>query len=284
MPERTRDGADLHLHTSFSDSTFTPEEVVQRAVAAELSTIAVTDHDSVAGVLPAREAARATALTVEAAVEISSLHGDRKAHVLGLFIDTEHPRLLGELNTLQKKRSERALAILRNLREQGVGIEGEEILARFGGATIGRPHIAEMLCNKGYAPTIDAAYVRFIGDKAPAYVPNLRVPAERAIALIHAAGGVAVLAHPGRDFSDECIAELAEQGLDALEAWYPGYNQATTSHILRQCQTHNLAVSGGSDCHGLRSCEEGLIGTVRISPDLVQRLKERRPKHAVRQT
>ena len=284
MCERARDGADLHLHTSFSDSTFDPEELVRRAVAAGLSTIAVTDHDTVAGVQPAREAARGTELTVAPGVEISSLHGERKAHVVGLFIDAGHPQLLGELATLRKKRSERALEIRRKLRDSGVSIESDELLERFGDASIGRPHIAQLLRDRGYASTFDAAYSRFIGDDSPAYVPNLRVAAQRSIALIHAAGGVAVLAHPGRDFGEERIAELARQGLDALEAWYPGYNQATTSHILRQCGTYNLAASGGSDCHGLRSGKEGLVGTVRIPLELARKLNERRPANALRKT
>ena len=284
MPEPSCDGADLHLHTSFSDSTFTPEEVVRRAAAAGLSVIAVTDHDTVAGVHPACEAARSAKLTVAAGVEISSLHGNRKAHVIGLFIDVANPELLGELEMLRSRRLQRALAILRNLRDEGMSVEETEFSERFGDSTIGRPHIAQVLCDKGYASTLDEAYRRFIGDNASAYVPNLRVPAQRAIALIHAAGGVSVLAHPGRDFGDANLAELAEQGLDALEAWYPGYDRATTSHILRRCRTLDLAVSGGSDCHGLRSGEDGLIGTVHISLELVQKLKERRPEHALRQT
>jgi len=284
MSEQARDGADLHLHTSFSDSTFDPEELVRRAAEAELAAIAVTDHDTVSGVRATIEAARGTGLDVVAGVEISSTLNAGKVHVVGLFIDIEDAGLLGELALLQKQRSERALVMLRNLREAGVRIEDSEILERYGKATIGRPHIAQLLYEKGYAPTVDEAYVRFIGDDSPAYVPNRRIEAGRAIALIHGAGGIAVLAHPGRDFGDERIAELARLGLDALEAWYPGYDQMTTSSILWQCHKHGLDVSGGSDCHGLHSGKGGSVGTIRIPLELKRKLEERRRANALRQT
>ena len=267
-------GADLHLHTCFSDGTFTPEELVRAARAAGLGAIAVTDHDCVDGVGPTREAARGSSLEVISGAEFSTEGGTNEIHIVGLFLELGGSRLEEELRRYQERRRQRVYTICDRLREEGVQIDADDVFRLASGNSPGRVHVAQALLAAGVVGTRDEAFVRFLGNGAPACVPKDRPSAAAAIEMIQQAGGAAVLAHPGLSKHDELIPALVAAGLDGIEAYSPSHSPEKTAHYLALAERHGLAVSAGSDCHGHYS--EGLrIGCVRLADEELGALRRR---------
>ncbi|MGD8328152.1 MAG: PHP domain-containing protein [Acidobacteriota bacterium] len=243
--------AELHAHTTFSDGTLRPEQLVDEAVRAGLAALAITDHDIVEGVAPARAAAAAHDLEIVPGVEFSSNFEEREMHILGLFIDDENAQLVASTHRSRAFRRERAGDIVERLNDLGVAVDLCDVEAASSRGAIGRPHIAQAIVEHGATRTVDEAFHRFIGVGRPAFVPKPTLHAAEVIAVVHSAGGVAILAHPAssRVHPDQ-IRALAELGLDGFEIQHPKHSSSTRKKLSRLIDDTGLLPSGGSDFHG----------------------------------
>ncbi len=238
--------ADLHLHTTASDGNYLPEEVVDLAHRCGLAAIAITDHDTLAGVAAARSAAPAS-LEVIAGVEITAEHLGREQHLLGYFVD-DSAALDAALADVRESRVTRYNAMIERLRALGVSVEDEPFAIV--PDALGRRHLAEMLVRQGKAGSVREAFQRWLADGRPADVPKRRVPIGEAIRLVRAAGGVASWAHPSYDGAKQHLAELAALGLGAVEVEYPDFRRSQADQVRAWAKQLGLAITGGSDCHG----------------------------------
>lgn len=241
---------DLHVHTTASDGVLTPSDVVRAAIAAGLTAIAITDHDTVAGVSEALRTAAGTTLTVIPGVELSvDEENGVGAHVLGLLVDHTDPRLASTLEGLRVERDARARRMVALLAEAGHVIDFDTVRAIAGHGSIGRVHIARALVDAGSAASIPEAFDLFIGRDAPFYVRKRTLDPAPAIDAIHGAGGVAVLAHPGVN-GEEALPALLAAGLDGIEAFHSEHTAVQSSRFAALAAGHGLLVTGGSDFHG----------------------------------
>ena len=253
---------DLHAHSTASDGSKSPSAVVAAAKAARLSAIALTDHDTMDGVAEAVAAAEIHGIRVVPGVELSATDDQREVHLLGLHI--QRPSAIEEsLREFRDRRHARAIEIVAKLNALGVAITFEDVLARAGDAAIGRPHLARVLIDGGWARDSRDAFDRYLGAGRPAYVPKHRLSVADAIALVHAGGGLAVLAHPGPDGRRETIERFVAHGLDGLEVRHPGHTSEDTNRLGALAEFFGLVPSGGSDWHG---SVEGprLLGVMRV--------------------
>jgi 3',5'-nucleoside bisphosphate phosphatase len=246
---------DLHSHSVYSDGTATPAELVQMAVAAGLSGFALTDHDTVEGVPEVLRLGLVQGLRVLSGVELSAQHGERLVHILGYAFNPEHPSLLTWLEQVQRERKERNQRILEKLASLGMPLSWEETERVSGCGQMGRPHIARLLLEKGHVSTFQQAFYLYLGANKAAWCGRFAYPAEEAIAILHEAGGVAVLAHPGCVDSSpqvqaQVIHELAQEHLDGLEVYYPGHTPTMMTRLKELARKHGLLLTGGSDYHG----------------------------------
>jgi len=240
---------DLHTHSHYSDGSLPPVEVVRRAAHAGVGTLSLTDHDTVEGIEEASVAARREGLQFVPGVELSAYLDEREIHVLGYFIDPGHTCLRQHLVEFRAARRDRIEQMIERLGSQGIALCTDEILPPAGGY-VGRPHLARALLDGGHATSVRDVYDRFLGPSCPAYVEKFRLTARDAFALIHDAGGIAVLAHPGRRFSSAVLLELAELGLDGVEVYHGQQGKAATRWLRRFARTHGMLITGGSDFHG----------------------------------
>ncbi len=257
---------DLHIHSTISDGTLTPQQIVQVAQEKGLTAIAIADHDVVAGVEPAMQAARGSRLRVIPAVEISTEHHGAEIHLLGYFIDIESPGLLEKLHNIREARRRRARQIVQKLNKLGVGITVEDVAAQAGQGSTGRPHIAAALVKAGYVSSSQEAFARYLTPGRPAYVPRYRLSPSEAVQTITQAGGLAVLAHPSIDNAEKYIDELQEEGLGGLEAYHTHHTDAQTRRFLELADELRLLVTGGTDSHGPRGPSPVEMGSVPV-PD-----------------
>jgi predicted metal-dependent phosphoesterase TrpH len=254
---------DLHAHTTASDGEHSPEILVEKAAGIELKALAVTDHDTTAGIAAAVEAGARLGVDVIPGIELSAEPPNTPAgargqcHILGLFIDPNSESLLRRLEDIICNRNRRNGLIVERMRnELGWDVAMEEVEQAAGGDVVARPHFARVMLDKGYVGSIKEAFDVYLGKGGKAYVDRDRVTAEEAIQLIHRAGGVAVLAHPnnlsmGIEETEAFIASLAALGLDGIEARYNLHTSQDTQRYLALAQRLNLVTSGGSDFHGL---------------------------------
>jgi hypothetical protein len=265
--------ADLHLHTIFSDGTYTPEELISRSQKAGLSAIAVVDHDSVSGIEPALAAAESSDLEVLPGIELSTEHNDREVHILGYLIDYKNKTFLDKLEYLRNNRIERVYKIIGKLKNLGIDLDPKSVFNLSGSGTVGRLHIARALVQDGLAGSISEVFQKYIGDNGPAYVLGFRFSSGEAIKFIKDAGGVPVLAHPYSLNNDELIFEFIKLGLMGLEVYYPEHSQGEVNFYLDLAKKNNLLVTGGSDCHG-KAKPQVRIGSIKLPYSLVKKLKE----------
>jgi predicted metal-dependent phosphoesterase TrpH len=271
--------ADLHSHTFASDGLQPPSENVRIAMEAGLGAIAITDHDTVAGIDEALAAGKDCGILVVPGVEISTVSQGEDIHVLGYWMDHHNERFLQRLAELREVRDQRNEMMLARLNELGAAITMEDVRASLKASkkvdeTLGRPHIADALLRKGYVTTIAEAFDRYLGKNGAAYVNPPRIEPFTAIQWIKEAGGVPVLAHPGLYGQDELIEQLVESGLAGLEVYHADHSPAQEEHYLAIANRLQLIVTAGSDFHGERN---GLvfhapIGSRKIEVSVVQQL------------
>jgi predicted metal-dependent phosphoesterase TrpH len=267
--------ADLHLHSQFSDGTFSPEEVVARGRRAGLAALALTDHDTVEGCARMAAACQSAGIEFIAGAELTAEHRAAELHLLGYFVDVTNRKWLAELARFQAVRQNRIREIVARLNELQVPLRAEAVFALANCAAPGRPHVARTLVQAGHCQTLDEAFEQYLKKGRPAWVPKARMSAPEAIELIHQAGGLAVMAHPGLNHADDLIPELADAGLDGLECFHTKHSSRLARHYQELAGRLNLLVTGGSDCHG-RSKGRPLIGTVKLPYEHVEKLKAAR--------
>jgi len=265
--------ADLHSHSTASDGTSTPAEVMRRARAAGLDVIALTDHDTVAGHDEAR-AALPPGLTLVPGMELSCRQDGHSVHLLGYLFDPADPELAAETARIRESRVRRAEAMVERLAELGVPVTWEQVRAIAGDGVVGRPHLARAMVEAGVIESPNQAFgPDWIGEGGRAYVSRYALDPARAIALVRSAGGVSVLAHPrarGWEVPDEVIAALAAAGLAGIEVWHPDQDQAQRTALQDLAARLNLVASGGSDDHGELTGYR--LGSDTIAPDAYERL------------
>lgn len=262
---------DLHVHSSASDGTLPPEGVVAAAVAARLDVIALSDHDTLAGVPLAIEAARGRSLAVIPALEVSTTWEDADLHILGYFVDPSDRPLREHVQRAVGRREARLREMVARLREQGVDVDFERVAEAAGEGAPGRPHLARALVEAGVVTSVSEAFDRYIGNDHPAYIPTLLLDPGEAIRLIHGAGGIAVWAHPPVYRLDALLPGLIQWGLDGLEVYRPLMGRERMLQIEGAARRAGLLVTGGSDWHGP---EGGELGQFRIHASEVQRFLE----------
>ena len=266
---------DLHLHTTASDGLLAPAVLVERAAAAGLTIIAVTDHDTVGGLPEAVDAGRTRAVRVIAGIEITAVEDGSDLHVLGYFIDAGSPSLAAFLREQREDRTRRVREMGERLRSLGLSVDVDALItaAHAGTRSIGRPAIADALVASGQAVDRTDAFNRLLGRGKPGFVPRRGTAAAAVIATIHAAGGIASVAHPGVTSSDPLIERLAEQGLDAIEVWHTDHAPDQQRHYSMLADRLGLAKSGGSDFHGDGVHRAARLGGVLLPEPEFQRLE-----------
>jgi len=275
--------ADLHLHTSFSDGTYSPEELVLHARAQGLGALALTDHDTVEGCERAAAASRSAGLEFVPGTELTAEHQGEEIHILGYFIDTRHPPFLVQVARFQEVRQNRIREMVARINELDVPLNPEDVFRLANCRAPGRPHVARALVASGHCGSLDEAFERFLKKGRPAWVPKFKISAAEAIHLIHDAGGAAVLAHPGLNRVDHFIPLMVECGLDGLECLHTKHSPAVAEHYLGLARRLKLVITGGSDCHG-HSKGRPLIGTVRLPYANVELLKARASRYPARRS
>lgn len=261
---------DLHVHTTASDGTLTPSEVVELAHRRGLSVVAITDHDTVSGVAEALERAARIGLKVIPGVEISAEQDGVQAHILGYLVDHRSARLNEQLERFGRARLVRARQMLGRLESLDLSLRWDAIAEAAEEGVVGRPHIAQALVDAGHVASIDEAFGRYLSPGQPAYVPRFKTTPREAIQMIRDAGGVPVLAHPW------CIVfmleELVADGLLGLETHYRSYDACQMSRLNRLAQEHGLIRTGGTDFHGFEG-EAHSLGDVDVPPECVADLE-----------
>lgn len=246
---------DLHVHSTASDGTDDPADVVRRAARLRLGTIALTDHDTLAGITEARRSAAASGIDLIAGAELSVDWPTGKMHLLVYFLEPTSGPLQDRLEWLREGRQERNALILKRLRDLGFEIGMSEVEAQAHGPSVGRPHIADSLVAAGYFETRGAAFVDLLGDGGRAYVQRRRLSAAEAITLARDSGAVPVIAHPytiglSRDDYSAAFRELTTFGLGGIEAYYPEHSPALREHLADLAASLGIVATGGSDYHG----------------------------------
>lgn len=267
--------ADLHIHTFYSDSSSSPEEVVDEALAQGLACIAITDHDTIDGVGPTQQCAHGRGLEVIAGIELSSEIQDKDVHILGYFLDCANAVLSERLATYQAARVVRIERMIESLKKSGIdNITLAEVCAQTKSLAVGRLHLASTLVEKGWVSNVREAFNRYIGEDGPAFEKKFLVTPYEAIALIRQAGGVAVLAHPMLTGRDELIPSFVEAGLAGLEVYYPNCGQPLIAYYERLAAKHNLVATGGSDAHGKKK-DNTYLGKKKVPYEVVEQLRAR---------
>lgn len=273
---------DLHLHTTHSDGSLSPGEVLHLAHKAGVTALAVTDHDIVSGIPEAIETGAELGIEVIPGVEISSRVGNSELHILGYFLQWQNPELNQHLATLRASRHRRNPQIIERLRALGLDVTYEEVRALAGTDSVGRPHIARILMNKKYVTSAKDAFDRYLADGRPAYVARELPKPEEAIAWIKATGGVAVLAHPtwakvSGEGLNALLTTLKAKGLGGIEVHYSTHTKRQTREYLDLAKRLNLLITGGSDFHGITKpdIEVGTgRGGLKVSEKLLEPLKQ----------
>lgn len=265
--------ADLHIHTIFSDGTFTPESTVEHARQLHLSCIAITDHDTVGAIERAKAKAQDLNIEVIAGVELTAEINDHEMHILGYLIDWQKSWFKQKLEQICNVRRNRAVAIIEKLKTFGINLDPGELLKQAGPDSVGRLHIARMMQAQGFVHSIQEAFSKYIGNGCPCFVKRFKLTPLEAIEMIANLNGLAVLAHPYTIGNDELILELVDAGLNGLEVYYPGHNQAARLHYKNLAQKYGLLITGGSDCHGLAK-DKLMMGEIKVPYSLVDKLKK----------
>ena len=271
-------GIDLHSHSRASDGQFAAAEVAEQAAAAGLRVWALCDHDTVAGLEEARVAADRLGIRLVPGIELSAFLDRREIHLLGHFVDPDHPTLRRFEDFLAERRRVRMHEIVLKLAKLGVHIRVEDIERYCGGKTIGRPHVARAIVETGAVSTVKEAFDRYLGEGRPAYVQRYRLETEEAVRLVRSAGGTTTVAHPGVSKLERGdLARLRAAGVAGLEAHHVDHVPSQREKYLRIAAELDLVPTAGSDFHGPTIAPDRHLGDVTMSEEELARLEARRP-------
>lgn len=255
--------ADLHTHTRCSDGQLAPEALVTAAAERGVQVVAVTDHDTVAGLSDARATAEACGLDFISGTELSVTLDGEEVHLLAYGVDPTHDGLQKHIQTMREARWRRAHRMLDRLRSHGLDIADEQLHAQVDdAAAVGRPHVAAALVKAGHVHTIREAFEQYLAEERPGYVPKPEMEAAAALTLVHEAHGVGVLAHPGDWVSSTQIRQLVDRGLDGIEVVHPSHRTSLEDYYRRLADGYDLFTTGGSDYHGRADAEDTYFGTM----------------------
>lgn len=266
---------DLHLHTTASDGQHTPAEVISLARRHRLDVIAITDHDTTEGLSQAQTVANGLPVIIPG-IELSAEDEDGDVHMLGYFIDVAVAPFQAQLQQFREQRLNRGQRMVERLAELGMPVAWDRVAAIAAEAAIGRPHVARAMVEAGYVTSVREAFDRFLHNGGPAYVSRYRLSPKQAIELIHSAGGVAVLAHPGLLPNYRAVVEwLVPIGLDGVEVYHPENDESTRLNLSGLAKQFDLIVTGGSDFHGEALKEGAHPGSTNPPPECVAALRAR---------
>ena len=267
--------ADLHIHTTVSDGRLSPQDIVKQAEETGLSTISITDHDTVEAHRILRAYENNSKLRIIPGIEFSTDLPQHEVHILGYCIDIENQKLNDQLDLIVQDRVRRIDTMVVKLNELGYKINHARVLEIAGQATsVGRPHVAKALVEQGYFNTVTEAFETVLSNNGAAYVPHYKLLPEQVIRLVKQAGGYPVLAHPGLIGSDELVYDIIKLGIAGLEVYHPEHDIAVTNKYLSIAQKYNLKITGGSDFHGIPGRYPEKLGIFAIQADLVEYLSE----------
>ncbi|MCM8795524.1 MAG: PHP domain-containing protein [Candidatus Omnitrophica bacterium] len=264
--------ADLHLHTVFSDSTYTPQALIKEAKDVGLDCISVVDHDTVAGIDECIKLATSKGIEVIPGIEVTCEYQEQEVHILGYLIDYENKALREKLDELKRVRVERIYKIIDKLNNIGIDLKSEDVFALAKEGTVGRLHVARAMLKEGLVGSVGEAFQKYIGEDCPAFVLGFKLTPSEAISLIKNSKGIPVLAHPYSLKRDDLIPPLVDLGIMGLEVYYPEHTSSMVRSYLSVAKKYNLLITGGSDCHGdIRP--EAKLGSVKIPYILVEKIK-----------
>jgi len=265
---------DLHIHSIYSDGTFTPKEIVYKAKELKLKAISITDHDSISGIEEELEVGKKLKVEIVPGIEMSADVRNDEIHILGYYIDWKDRNFLAQLKIFQESRAKRNRRLIEKLKELGMPINHNELkgLAAKGGV-VSRLHIARLMREKGYVSSIGEAFEKWLNPGKPAHAKRMKVSPFEVIQLILDIGGIPVFAHPYLSKRDDLIPDFVKAGLKGIEVYHSAHNTQTEEHYRKIAQRHHLLITGGSDCHG-RAKDKILMGTVNVPALLLENLKK----------
>lgn len=267
--------ADLHLHTTRSDGTRTPSEVIDLAIKLGLGIIAISDHDQLAGFFEIREYAVERDVSLIPAVELSCIHAGHDIHVLAYAFDADDPDVSNRLATFRASRLNRGAQIVKRLGALGFPLDESRVQELSAGGSLGRPHVARAMVERGYVTSVSEAFDRFLAHGRPADVPKERFKVSEAVAVIRAAGGLTSIAHPSLYPDHRSIVnEILDQGVDGIEVFHPDVGADDRAYYEKLARSRNALMTGGSDDHGTVKAKE-TIGTVKVPEALIRPILDR---------
>ncbi len=265
--------ADLHLHTYFSDGTYSVEELLEQALKNDLSCIAITDHDTIDGYSYFKKNLSKFPLEVICGIELTCDMNGKEVHILGYFIDDKNIILTKTLDKIKKDRKKRIHEMVFKLKSLGVGLDSKDVFDLAEKGVVGRLHLARVMVEKGYCSSTKEAFFKYIGDESPAYVNRFLLTPEKAVELITQAKGIPVLAHPYMLHKNGSVGALIDAGIKGIEVYYPEHSKKQIKEFLDIAKKNNLLVTGGSDCHGHAKSSK-VIGRIKLPYSSVEALKK----------
>jgi len=266
--------ADLHVHTTASDGTLTPEQTVWETARIGLFAVGITDHDSIDGLDPALSAAEDAGIHVVPGVEINTDYEEDEIHILGYYINLDSSSLRAHMETLRTGRIQRGRRIVELLNSLGVRISFDRVNEIAGKGSVGRPHVAKAIVEGGYAKCINEAFGKYLVRGAPAFVERYKITPYEAVGIVVEAHGVAVLAHPGNSWlAERLLPALVDSGLRGIEAWHTDHSPGQTRRFIEAAKRHDLIATGGSDSHGPNMLKDVAIGHITVDAAVVEQLR-----------
>ncbi len=266
---------DLHMHTYYSDGSFSPDEVIRRAAARKITVVSITDHDSVNGIQEAIDCGMKYNVEVIPGIELSATCGEREVHILGYFIDYQNKELQNYLEFFRGERVKRAREMVSRLNELQIPVSIDDVLNNAEGRSIGRPHVAEAVLETGRVKNYLEVFHKFIGFGCPAYVEKYRLDVKEAVTMIARAGGLSFIAHPNDTLAESVLFDIIKAGIDGIETVHPSLNPSKSNYYRGIAREYYLLESGGSDFHGGKRDDEMNIGRYGVPVEYIDAMRKR---------
>lgn len=267
--------ADLHMHSTYSDGAYPPQELVGRMKAAGVGVVSLTDHDSVGGIEEAAAAGKDSGVEVIPGIELSATLDRREVHILGYFIDYHNEKFLEALVLFREYRLKRAERIVSKLNSMNIPLSLDSVLEQAGEGAVGRVHIANAMVNDGHADTFNQVFNKYIGEGRPAFERKFEMTPQQTVTLIAEAGGISVLAHPGRSIDEKQLLQIIDGGIDGIEVVHPSHSPDLVEHYRKIVNEYFLVESGGSDYHGGLRDDDHVLGRVNVPFETVETMRQR---------